>query len=112
MRFRDFLKDKLVTISFLLFAVTTIEIFLWIYPIGNFIKLYIPVILLLCYWIGITIEYIVKRKFYQNLFHKDSHLWRENWREYGHPLTLLDQRAAFFSHVRFFEVWLLAFSYN
>lgn len=69
MRFRYFLKDKLVTISFMLFAVITIEIFLMIYPIGSFIKFYIPVILSLCYWIGITIEYFTKKKFYQNVFH-------------------------------------------
>ena len=69
MRFTDFLKDKLLTISLLLFALITIEIFLAIYPIGNFIKFYIPIILMLLYWIGISIEYFTKRKFYQNVFH-------------------------------------------
>lgn len=69
MRFTDFLKDKLLTISLLLFGLITIEIFLAIYPIGNFIRFYIPIVLLLLYWIGITIEYFTKRKFYQNVFH-------------------------------------------
>ncbi len=69
MRFTDFLKDKLLTISLLLFALITIEIFLAIYPIGNFIKFYIPIILILFYWIGISMEYFIKRKFYQNVFH-------------------------------------------
>lgn len=68
MRFTDFLKDKLVTISLLLFGLITIEIFLAIYPIGNFIKFYIPIILTLLYWIGITIEYFSKKRFYQNIF--------------------------------------------
>lgn len=69
MRFRDFLKDKLLTISLLLFGFITIEIFLAIYPVGNFIKFYIPIILMLFYLIGITIEYLSKRRFYQNVFH-------------------------------------------
>lgn len=69
MRFRDFLKDKLLTISLLLFGLITIEIFLAIYPVGNFIKFYIPIILMLFYLIGITIEYLSKRRFYQNVFH-------------------------------------------
>lgn len=69
MRFTDFLKDKLLTISLLFFGLITIEIFLAIYPIGNFIKFYIPIILMLFYWIGISIEYFTKRKFYQNVFH-------------------------------------------
>lgn len=69
MQFTDFLKDKLLTISLLLFALITIEIFLAIYPIGNFIKFYIPIILIVFYWIGISMEYFIKRKFYQNVFH-------------------------------------------
>lgn len=69
MRFWDFLKDKLLTISLLLFGLITIEIFLAIYPVGNFIKFYIPIILMLFYLIGITIEYLSKRRFYQNVFH-------------------------------------------
>ncbi len=69
MGLKDFLKDKLVTIGLLLFAIFTIEVFLAIYPIGNFIKFYIPIILILFYLIGITIEYLSKRKFYQNVFY-------------------------------------------
>lgn len=69
MRFKDFLRDKLLTISLLLFGLITIEIFLAIYPIGNFIKFYIPIILLVLYLIGIVIEYLSKRKFYENVFH-------------------------------------------
>ena len=47
MNFREFLKDKLITINLLIFGIITIEIFLAIYPVGNFIKIYIPVILII-----------------------------------------------------------------
>lgn len=67
MSFIDFFKDKLFTISLLLFGIVTIEIFLMIYPVGNFIKLYIPIVILGLYFIGIAIEYYIKRRFYQNL---------------------------------------------
>ena len=67
MNFREFLKDKLITINLLIFGIITIEIFLAIYPIGNFIKIYIPVILIILYTIGIIIEYCVKKHFYKNL---------------------------------------------
>ncbi len=67
MKFKDFLKDKIITIIILLFAITTIEIFLLVYPIANFIRIYIPVVILSIYIIGILIEYLIKRNFYTNL---------------------------------------------
>lgn len=68
MSIKDFLKDKWLTINLLVFAILTIEIFLAIYPIGAFIKIYIPIIILGIYFLSITIEYITKRKFYQKIF--------------------------------------------
>ncbi len=68
MSIKDFLKDKWLTINLLVFAILTIEIFLVIYPIGAFIKIYIPIIILGIYFLSITIEYITKRKFYQKIF--------------------------------------------
>lgn len=68
MSLKDFLKDKLITISLLILGLTTIEIILIIYPIGNFIKLYIPIATLGMYFIGIGIEYVIKRKFYHKMF--------------------------------------------
>lgn len=68
MQFKDFLKDKLFTISLLVFGLVTIEIFLEIYPVGNFIKIYLPITILALYFIGITIEYLIKKRFYENLF--------------------------------------------
>ena len=47
----------------------TIEIFLVIYPISNFIKIYIPIAIMGLYGIGMMIEYITKRNYYQNFNH-------------------------------------------
>ncbi len=67
MRFKDFIKDKLLTIFLLLFGLVTIEIFLMIYSFGTFVKFYIPIVILGLYFIGITIEYFIKRNYYFNL---------------------------------------------
>ena len=47
MNFKGFIKEKLLTISLLIFALITIEIFLMAYPVGNFIKIYIPIIVVI-----------------------------------------------------------------
>lgn len=67
MSFKDFIKDKLLTIISLLFGIITIEIFLLAYPSGKFIKIYIPIVILGLYFISIIIEYFNKRKFYKTL---------------------------------------------
>lgn len=67
MKFKDFFKDKIITTILLLFAILAIEIFLIAYPIANFIKIYIPIMILGLYIIGIIIEYLVKENFYTNL---------------------------------------------
>ncbi len=67
MKFKDFLKDKMLAIIMLLFGILTIEIFLMAYRCGIFIKIYIPVAIFLLYFIGIIIEYISKNKFYANM---------------------------------------------
>ena len=66
MRFRDFIKEKLQAITLLLFGIATIEIFLLAYPIGKFMKIYIPIVVLGLYFIGIVYEYYSKKKFYTN----------------------------------------------
>lgn len=68
MSLRNFLKDKLLSINLLLFGIITIEIFLAIYPIGNFIKIYIPIIILGLYFISIMIEYFHKKTFYEKVY--------------------------------------------
>ncbi len=67
MNFRNFIKDKIISIALLLFGIFTIEIFLITYPVGNFIKLYIPIIIIILYLIALVIEYLNKKSFYFNL---------------------------------------------
>ena len=67
MNFGSFLKDKIVQIILIIFAILTIEMFLIWYPLGAFIKIYIPVILFILYLISLIIEYLPKKKFYKNL---------------------------------------------
>lgn len=64
---QEFIKDKLLIIALLLFAIITIEIFLIPYAYGSFIKLYIPIAILAFFGIGLMIEYSKKRKFYTEL---------------------------------------------
>lgn len=66
MKFKEFIKEKMLTIILLLIGVATIEIFLIVYPFGNFIKIYIPVTIFILYFISISIEYVTKRNFYCN----------------------------------------------
>ena len=67
MKFKNFFKDKIITTMLLLFAILAIEIFLIAYPIANFIRIYIPIIIMGIYAVGITIEYLIKKQFYTNL---------------------------------------------
>lgn len=67
MNLKDFIKDKMLLSCLLLFGVLTIEIFLLAYPFGTFIKVYIPVIIILLYITGISIEYFTKKRFYKGL---------------------------------------------
>ena len=68
MKFSSFLKDKTLQISLILFGITTIEIFLLCYPYGNFIKIYIPLTILILYFISILIEYFKKKVYYENIY--------------------------------------------
>lgn len=67
MKFKEFFKQKLFGALLLIFALGTIEIFLIIYNFGFFVKIYIPVIILMVYIIDIVIEYCIKNKYYTNL---------------------------------------------
>ena len=60
MKLSSFLKNKSLQICLILFALITIEIFLLAYPVDNFIKIYIPTIILILYNISIVIEYFTK----------------------------------------------------
>ncbi|MGN1297135.1 MAG: hypothetical protein ACI4VH_01690 [Clostridia bacterium] len=67
MNFKDFIREKLLTITLLFLGILTVEIFLTIYPVGNFIRIYIPIVIFALYFIGISFEYFTKRKFYLEL---------------------------------------------
>lgn len=67
MKFNDFIKEKILTIILLFVAIVTIEIFLLAYSVDNFIKIYIPIIIIALYFIGIIYEYISKKNFYDKL---------------------------------------------
>lgn len=67
MRFLEFIKDKILSIVLIIFALFTIEIFLMIYNFGLMIKIYIPIIILLTYFIGIIIEFCNKKMYYEDV---------------------------------------------
>ncbi len=68
MNIKNFIKEKLLQISLMLFALATIEIFLIAYPFGIFIKIYIPITILSLYFISILVEYLHKRKYYKSVY--------------------------------------------
>ncbi len=68
MKFSSFLKDKIIQIFLIIFAIATIEIFLLAYHVGNFIKIYIPLIIMGLYIVSILIEYFIKKRYYQNTY--------------------------------------------
>lgn len=66
MNFKNFIKDKILLTVLIIFGIATIEVFLIPYSFALFIKLYIPIAILLLYLVGISLEYFSKRKFYNN----------------------------------------------
>ena len=68
MKFSNFIKDKILQISLLAFGIATIEIFLLCYHYGNFIKIYIPLIIPILYFISLIIEYFKKKVYYENIY--------------------------------------------
>jgi len=67
MRFGEFFRKNLVTLFLLLFSLSTIEIFLIIYEIPIFLRLYIIVSIIFMYFIGTLYEYIKKKIFYNKV---------------------------------------------
>lgn len=65
MKFKEFLKDKVLMLILLIFGIVSIEIFLIPYSFGKFVKIYIPTIILIVYFMGIVFEYYKKRIFIQ-----------------------------------------------
>ena len=67
MRFKDFIKDKILLIIGILLAVISIEILLIIYDISIISKIYIGGIIILVLIISIIAEYMKKKNFYNKL---------------------------------------------
>ena len=67
MNLKNFIKGKLLTIALIIFSLATIEIFLMAYPFGKFIKIYIPLSIIIFGAIGILVEYFIKRNYYTNM---------------------------------------------
>ncbi len=66
MKWKSFIKDKMLFVLLFLFGLASIEIFLVPYPFGNFIKIYIPVSLILLSLVALLLEYFTKKRFYNH----------------------------------------------
>ena len=67
MNFMQFLKDRILQISLLLFVIITIEIFLLAYNVGSFIRIYVPVSIMGVYVITLLAEFYRRNKFYSDV---------------------------------------------
>ena len=74
MTLKSFLKDKLLTIILIMLSIFSLEIFLNIYPYGSFLRIYAPCSVLGMYFIGLILEYISKRNFYNNIINTQKEL--------------------------------------
>ena len=64
MSIKEFLKDKILGIILTAFLIISIVVFLAITQIDLFIKIYIPVAVLIVYVFVLVVEFIKKKKFY------------------------------------------------
>ena len=67
MKFKDFMKDKIVLIATIILALISIEILLLAYNIGIIAQIYIAAIIVIVVSISILIEYKRKQHFYNQL---------------------------------------------
>lgn len=67
MKWIEFLKEKIWNLLLLGFVIFTIEIFLMLYEVGIFIKIYIPIVILVGYFLTLVIEFFRKKFFYQEI---------------------------------------------
>lgn len=77
MRFKEYLKDKIIYISLLVFAVITIEIFLIPYDMQIFIKIYVAVAIIVTFLIGFLVEYYSKKNYYDTVKSRIKELQEE-----------------------------------
>ena len=67
MRFKEFMKDKMLLIISVILALISIEILLMAYKIGILVRLYVAVIILFVVILAISIEYNRKKHYYNQL---------------------------------------------
>ena len=77
MRFKDYLKDKIIYISLVAFAVITIEILLIPYDMQIFIKIYVAVAIIVAFLIGFLVEYYSKKNYYDTVKSRIKELQEE-----------------------------------
>lgn len=77
MKFKDYLKDKILYISLVAFAVITIEILLIPYNILVYIKIYIAIVMIAAFLIGFLVEYYSKKNYYDTVKSRIKELQEE-----------------------------------
>ena len=78
MKFREFIKEKILLILLVLFIITSSEILLLPYPqIEIFVRLYIAICPIIIISIDIIIEYRKKNNFYKELKNNLEKLYRK-----------------------------------
>lgn len=70
MKFKEFIKDKILMILLLIFSMISVEIILLAYKINFTIRLYVFFAPIIAIIISLLIEYYSKKKYYQNLKEK------------------------------------------
>ena len=67
MKFKDFIKDKIVLIVTIILALISIEILLLAYNVGMIVRIYVTVIIVIVVAISLLLEYKRKQHFYNQL---------------------------------------------
>ena len=67
MKLSSFFKDRIISIFLIIIVVATITVFLVATEVDLFIKIYIPLVIIITYLIILIVEYIKKKKFYKTL---------------------------------------------
>jgi len=70
MKLSEYLKDRRKTILFLICAVLSIQILLLVYQMDIIIRLYILLIVPVCYGVGTAMEYLREKRFYEDMLGK------------------------------------------
>ena len=68
MKFKNYLKDNIITLLLIVFVIATIEIFLMIYDVSTWVRIYIPISIFVAYIIGISVSYYKRKNFYKKIF--------------------------------------------